>query len=64
MRKLATSSTSPDMTAVFHTWPYDRYICMVDTEQSQEKETSQNETSSNFLGGSFSNRECKSTPAS
>ena len=52
---IITRSTSPDMTTVFHAWPYGRFIEI----QSNLKRQKLHRTNqgSNFLGGSFSNRD-------
>ena len=52
---VATRSTSPDMTTVFHAWPYGRFIeIQSDLRRKKLHRTNQ---SSNFLGGSLSNRD-------
>ena len=50
-----TRSTSPDMTTVFHTWPYGRFIEI--QSNLRRKETHRTNQGSNFLVGSFSNRD-------
>ena len=53
--QVATRRTSPDMTSVFHGWPYGRFIEI----QSNLRRMKLNRTnqSANFPGGSFSNRD-------
>ena len=50
----------PDMTTVFHIWPYGRFIAI----QSNLRRNKLHRTNqgSNFLGGSFSNRDNVRTP--
>ena len=52
--------TSPGVTKVFHAWPYGRFIDL----QSNIRRNKLHRTnqSSNFLGGSFSNRDNVSAP--
>ena len=56
--QVATRSTSPDMTTVFHTWPYGRFI----QSNLRRKKLHRTNQGSNFLGGSFSNRNCLQMP--
>ena len=53
--QVATRSTSPDMTAVFHIWPYGTFIEI--QSNLRRKKLHRTNHSSNFLGGSFSNRD-------
>ena len=53
--QVATRSTSPDMTTVFYTWPYGRFI-EIQSNLRRKKLHRMNQVS-NFLGGSFSNRD-------
>ena len=51
--QVATRSTSPDMTTVFHTWPQGRFK-EITSNLRRDKLRRMNQ-GSNFLGGSFSN---------
>ena len=53
--QVATRSTSSDMTAVFHTWLYGRFIEI--QSNLRRKKLHRTNQDSNFLGGSFSNRD-------
>ena len=53
--QVATRSTSPDMKAVFHIWLYGRFIEM--QRNLRRKKLHRTNQGSNFLGGSFSNRD-------
>ena len=53
--QVATRSTSPDMTALLHTWPYGRFIEI--KSNLRRKKLHRTNQGSNFLGGSFSNRD-------
>ena len=52
--QLATRSTSPDMTTLFHAWQYVRFIEIQSNLRSNKIHSRNQELS--FLGGSFSNR--------
>ena len=55
MLVLATRSTSPHMATVFHTWTYHRFIeIQSNLRRNKLHRTNQG---SNFLAGSFSNRD-------
>ena len=51
----ATRSTSSDMTTVYHTWPYDRFIQI--QSNLWRKKLHKTNQGSNFLEGSFKNRD-------
>ena len=51
---VATRSTSPDMTTVFHARPYGRFIVIY--RATSGKKLDRTNQGSNFLAGSFSNR--------
>ena len=51
----ATRSTNPDMTTVFYTWPYGRFIEI--QSNFRRKNLYRRNQGSNFLGISFSNRD-------
>ena len=53
--QVATRSTSSDMTTVFHALPYGRFV-EIQTNLRRQK-LHRNNQGSNFLGGSFSNRD-------
>ena len=53
--QVATRSTSPGMTTVFHTWPYGRFI-EIQINRRRKKLHRRNQ-GYNFLGGSFGNRD-------
>ena len=53
--QVATRSTSPDMTTVFRTWSYGRFIEI--QSNLRRKKLHRKNQGSNFLGGSFSNRD-------
>ena len=53
--KVATTSTSSDVTTVFHAWPYGRFITI--QSNPRRKKLHGMTQGSNFLGGSFSNRD-------
>ena len=53
--QVATTSTSLDMTTVFHTWLYGRFIEILSNLRG--KKLHRTTQGSNFLGGSFSNRD-------
>ena len=53
--QVATRSTSPDMTTVFHTWPSSRFIEI--QSNLRRKKLHETNQGSNFLGGSCSNRD-------
>ena len=53
--QIATTSTSLDMTTVFHTWLYGRFIGILSNLRG--KKLHRTTQGSNFLGGSFSNRD-------
>ena len=59
-----TRSTSPDLTTVFHTWPYGKFIEIQST--LRRKKLHRTNKVPVFFGGSFNNRDNvrKSTPAS
>ena len=57
---VATRSTSPDMTTVFHPWLYDRFM-KIQSNLGRKKLNRTNQ-GSNFLGGSFSNRDTVRAP--
>ena len=52
---VATRATSPDMTKVFHAWPNGRYTEI--QNNLRRKKPHKMNPGSNFLGGSFSNRD-------
>ena len=52
--------TSPDMTTVFYTWAYGRFIEI--QSNLKRKELHRTNQSSNFRGDSFSNRDNVKTP--
>ena len=52
--QVATRSTSPDMTTVFHAWSYGRFIEI--QSNLRRKKLHRTNQGSNFLEGSFSNR--------
>ena len=51
---------SPDVTTVFHTWAYGRFIEI--QSNPRRKKLHRTNSNSNFLGGSFSNRDNVRTP--
>ena len=53
--QVANRSTSPDMTTVFHTWLYGKFIEI--QSNLRRKKLYRTNQGSNFLGGSFSNRD-------
>ena len=53
--QVATRGTSPKMTTVFHVWPYGRFIIEIKSNLRRKKLHRMNQ-GSNFLGGSFSNK--------
>ena len=53
--QVATRGTSPDVTTVFHTWAYGRFIEI--QSSLRRKKLHRTNQGSNFLGGSFSNRD-------
>ena len=53
--QVATRSTSPDMATVFYAWPYSRFIKI--HGNLKRKKLHRMNQGSNFLGGSFSNRD-------
>ena len=53
--QVTTRSTSPDMTAVFHAWLYDRFIEI--QSNLRRKKLNRTNQGSNLLGGSFSKRD-------
>ena len=53
--EVATCSTSPDMKAVFHTWPYGRFLEI--NSNLERKKFLRTNQGSNFSQGSFSNRD-------
>ena len=53
--QVATRSTSQDITTVFHTWKYGRFIEI--QSNLTRKKLQRINPGSNFLGGSFSNRD-------
>ena len=53
--QLATRITSPDITTVFHAWPYDRFIEI--QNNLRRKKLHRTNQGSNFLGGTFSIRD-------
>ena len=53
--QLATRTTSPDMTTVFHAWLDDRFIQI--QRNLRRKKLHRMNQGPNFLGGSFSNRD-------
>ena len=58
--QVVTRSTSPHMTTVFHAWPYGRFIeIKSNLRRGKFHRTNQG---SNFLGGSFTNRDNIRTP--
>ena len=58
--QVATRNTSPDMAAVFHAWPCSRFIEI--QNNLRRKKLHRTNQSSNFLGGSFSDRDNKRPP--
>ena len=52
--QVATRSTCPDMTRIYHAWPYGRFIEIKSNLRGKKIHTI---LRSNFLGGSFSNRD-------
>ena len=58
--QFATRSTSPDLTTVFHAWPYGRFIEIQSNIRTNKLHTT-NQVS-NFPGSSFSNRGNVKTP--
>ena len=53
--QVAIRSSSPDMTTVFHAWPYGRFIGL--QSNLRRKKLHKTNQGSNFLRGSFSNRD-------
>ena len=53
--QVATRSTSPDLSTVFHAWPYGRFIKI--HSNLRRKKRHRTNQGSNFFGGSFSNRD-------
>ena len=58
--QVANRSTSPDMATVFHAWPCGRFIEI--QRNLRRKNLHRTNQSSNFLGGSFSNRDYVRAP--
>ena len=58
--QVATRSTSTDMTTVFHAWLYGRFIEI--QSNLRRKKLHRTNQGSNFLGGSFSNRDNVTAP--
>ena len=52
---IATRGTRPDTTTVFHAWAYGRFIEI--QSNLKRKKLHRTNQGSNFLGGSFSNRD-------
>ena len=52
---IATRDTSPDVTTVFHAWAHGRFKDI--QSNLRRKEFQRTNKGSNFLGGSFSNRD-------
>ena len=58
--QVATGGTSPGMTTVFNTWVYGKFIEI--QSNLRRMKLHRTNSSSNFLGGSFSNRDNVRTP--